>query len=174
MEKLELAAVLNRAADYLDAHGLKSGSWGAPGGPVCINSALAIALDRHPAALGRLWFFARGSNQTTRQVGAVIRESGLLDTLPVPQGAPGSRRRSRPARLDDRGAVLGLAAWSDVPGRTAGFAAGALRAQAVALVRAALAAAPRSRIVVHPPADARPEGGLGVRSLADAPHPATR
>jgi hypothetical protein len=138
MEKLELAAILNRAADYLDAHGLRSGSWGAPGGPVCMNSALAIALDRHPAALGRLWFFAPGSNLTTRQVGAVILESGLLAQLPVPQGAPGSRRRSRPARLDERGAVLELAAWSDVPGRTAGVAAGALRAQAVALVRAAL------------------------------------
>ena len=138
MDKLELAAVLNRAADYLDAYGLKSGSWGAPGGPVCMNSALAIALDRDPRALGRMWFFDRGSNQTTHLVGTVILESGLLAQLPVPQAAPGMPRRSRPAEMDVRRAVLELAGWSDVPGRTAGFAAAALRAQAVALVRAVL------------------------------------
>jgi len=39
--------------------------------------------------------------------------------------------------MDVRRAVLELAAWSDVPGRTTGFASAALRAQAVALVRAA-------------------------------------
>jgi len=138
MEKLELAAVLNRAADYLDAYGLKSGSWGAPGGPVCMNSALAIALDRNPRALGRMWFIDRSTNQTTNEVGAVILESGLLAQLPVPQAAPGRPRRSRPAGMDVRRAVLELAAWSDVPGRTTGFASAALRAQAVALVRAAL------------------------------------
>jgi hypothetical protein len=151
MEKLELAAVLNRAADYLDSHGLRSGSWGAPGGPVCMNSALAIALDRDPAALGTMWFFARGTNPTTSEVGRVILESGLLEQLPVPQGAPGERRRSRPTRIDVRAAVLELAAWSDVPGRTAGFAAAALRAQAVALVRAAL---PRAAQIDAPLANA--------------------
>jgi hypothetical protein len=136
MEKIELAAVLNRAADYLDAHGLRSGSWGSPGGPACMNAALAIALDRHPDALGRMCFFNPRANPTTDAVGAVILESGLLEILPVPQAEPGSVRRVRPPGIGARRAVLELARWSDVPGRTATAAAGALRTQAVAMLRA--------------------------------------
>lgn len=136
MEKIELAAVLNRAADYLDAHGLRSGSWGFPGGPACMNAALAIALDRNPAALGRMCFFNPRANPTTDAVGEVILESGLLEVLPVPQAEPGAVRRTRRAGIGPRRAVIELAAWSDVPGRTAAAAAGALRSHAVALMRA--------------------------------------
>jgi len=51
--------------------------------------------------------------------------------------------------MDVRRAVLELAAWSDVPGRTTGFAAAALRGQAVALVRAAIPGArPPAGVVV--------------------------
>ena len=133
MQEFYLAAVLNRAADYLDAHGLKSGSWGTPGGPVCMNAALAIALDRDPAALGRMWFVNPVSNPTLREVGAVIVESGLLGELPVPDAPQGTRRRSRPSVMDARRAVVELAAWSDAPGRTAASASAALRARAVSL-----------------------------------------
>lgn len=136
MEKIELAAVLNRAADYLDSHGLRSGSWGSRGGPLCMNAALAIALDRDPAALGRLWFFNPRANPTTEAVGAAILESGLLETLPVPQAEPGAARRVRGVGMGARQAVVELAEWSDVPGRSAASAAGALRTRAIALLRA--------------------------------------
>ena len=142
MENIALAAVLNRAADYLDAHGLRSGSWGLPGGPVCMNAALAIALDRDPGALGRLFFFNPRANATTAAVGQVILDSGLLDSLPVPQGPPGVGRRLRPAGMVPRQAVAELAEWSDVPGRRAGFAAAALRSRAVALLRSPRRPAP--------------------------------
>ena len=134
MQKIELAAILNRAADYMDAHGLKSASWGRPGGPVCMNAALAIALDRHPGALGRMWFVSPVSNPTLREVGNVVLESGLLEELPVPAGPQGARRRTRPSVMDARRAVVELAAWSDVPGRTAATASAALRARAVGLL----------------------------------------
>ncbi|HEX6349334.1 MAG TPA: hypothetical protein VF160_08080 [Candidatus Dormibacteraeota bacterium] len=147
MQYLALAAVLNRAADYLDAHGLRSGSWGSPGGAVCMDAALAIALDRDPAALGRMWFVNPVSNPTLREVGEVILASGILDQLPVPAAEPGARRRLRPAVMDARRAVIELAAWSDAPGRTAATASAALRAQAVALMRTrtAKSQAPRVR-----------------------------
>jgi len=153
MQDLDLAAVINRAADYLDAHGLKSGSWGTPGGPVCMNAALAIALDRDPSALGRMWFVNPVSNATLREVGALILESSLLDELPVPEAPPGSRRRARPSVMDARRAVVELAAWSDAPGRTAASAAAALRARAVALL-------PVSTVPVAGPAPRRLEPAL--------------
>jgi hypothetical protein len=134
MQDIDLAAILNRAADYLDAHGLKSGSWGTPGGPVCMNAALAIALDRDPAALGRMWFVNPVSNSTLREVGTVVLDSGLLEDLPVPAAPQGTRRRSRPSVMDARRAVVELAAWSDAPGRSAATASAALRARAVALL----------------------------------------
>ena len=142
MDNIALAAVLNGAADYLDAHGLRSGSWGSPGGPVCMNAALAIALDHSPGALGRLFFFNPRANATTAAVGTVSLESGLLESLPVPQAPPGVGRRVRLADMEPRQAVVELAEWSDVPGRSAGFAAAALRTRAVALLRSPRRPAP--------------------------------
>lgn len=127
MTPLALAAALNHAADYLDAHGLRRHGWGRPGQAVCMNAALAIALDRDPRDLSRFGFQAR-DGATVDAVGGVILESGLLDRLPP------VNRGDRRGTLTPAGAVREVARWSDAVGRDAGYAASALRRAAVGLL----------------------------------------
>jgi hypothetical protein len=127
MDRLELATALHRAADYIDARGLRSGGFGKPGRPVCVNSAIAIGLGIDPGALGWGPFFRLRMGDRAERVAAVVLESGLLDLLPPPRAEPWERRRERPAVLSARQALVEVARWTDAPGRTAEQAVRALR-----------------------------------------------
>ena len=127
MTPLQAAAALNRAADYLDSHGLRRYGWGTPGRSVCMNAALAIALDRDPAELSCIGF-QRRHGATVEAVGRLVLESGLLDRLPP------VRRGDRAGVLTPVLAVRELARWSDAVGRDGAYAASALRRAAVRLL----------------------------------------
>ena len=130
MTPLQQAQVLRRAAALIDRGGLRRNGWGRPGAALCLNTALAAALGLDSRRLGRFGFYSFGSNDVTEAVGTLIRDSGLLDHLPVPQTSSWQTRRVRPQALSAGRAVQELARWNDVPGRGADLAVEVLRAQA--------------------------------------------
>jgi len=139
VDRLEISSALQRAADYIDAHGLNSGGFGDSGGPVCVNAAIAIGVGAAPSTLGRWVFFRRGLTAEARLVAEVIVRSRLLEILPPPASPAWVRRRARPSQLDERAVLAEVARWSDAPGRTGPQAVGALRARASAVLTEPLA-----------------------------------
>ena len=130
MTPLHQAQVLRRAAALIERGGLRRHGWGRPGAALCLNTALAAALGLDSRRLGRFGFYALLSNDVTAAVGTLIKSSGLLDRLPVPQTSSWQTRRVRPQALSAGRAVEELARWNDAPGRDAELAVEVLRAQA--------------------------------------------
>jgi hypothetical protein len=125
-----LREVLERAAGYIERHGLKSGSFGRPGGAVCVDSALALALGFTPGELGFGFLFRPRTTPAMRRVAEIVLEARLLEMLPVPDAPSWMRRKPRRPVLGVRDVLVELARWSDAPGRSANQAADALRAAA--------------------------------------------
>jgi hypothetical protein len=130
LDEVGVVGVLERAAAYLEAHGLKSGSFGRPGQAVCVDSALAIGLGVEPSRIGKGVFFRIRTTPEMRLLAEVVLGSQLLEMLPAPDAPTWMRRRARPRWLSARQALVEIARWSDAPGRTARQAADALRAAA--------------------------------------------
>lgn len=141
MEEVQLSTVLLRAADYIDAHGLRRGGFGRPGRPVCVNSAIAIGLGVEPSCLGWGPFFRRRPGEESLKVAEVVLKTGLLDLLP-PAGDSWERRRGRSPVLNGRQALAEVARWADAPGRTREHAVRALRRAAFRLEKQQVAAPP--------------------------------
>src|SRR5207247_5979558 len=102
MDRFRISSALERAADYIDAHGLRSGGFGGPGGAACMNTAIAIGLKVDPATLGRGPFFRPGLGAEAERVAEVVLGSGLLDMLPPPAAESWERRPRRPAKIKPR------------------------------------------------------------------------
>ena len=137
MDRFRVSAALERAADYIDSHGLRSGGFGRPGRPACVNAAIAIGLNLDPVLLGLGPFFRPGTSDESERVAEVVLASGLLEMLPPPGTESWQRRRARPARMSSHRALVEVARWSDSPGRTAEQAVRALRSAAFRMVPAA-------------------------------------
>ena len=150
MTSLQQAQTLRRAAALIQTSGLKRNGWGGPGGAVCLNTALTLALGLDSERLGRFGFHAIRPNPVTRRVGELILATGLLDRLPVPQAPTWGARRPRPRLLTPARAVAELARWNDVPGRTAELASGVLLAQAGLLEKRAFDVFRETALVAAP------------------------
>jgi hypothetical protein len=143
LDEVRIGEVLERAAAYLERHGLRSGGFGRPGGAVCVDSALAIAIGIEPSRLGVGVFFRPRTTPEMRLVAEVVLGSRLLEMLPTPDLPAWQRRKARPRWPGARQALAELARWSDAPGRTARQAAEALRAAALRIaVEAPMAVEP--------------------------------
>lgn len=150
MTSLQQAQTLRRAAALIQTSGLKRNGWGGPGGAVCLNTALALALGLDSDRLGRFGFHAIRRNPVTQRVGELVIATGLLERLPVPQAPTWGSRRPRPASLTPAQAVAELARWNDVPGRTAELASGVLLAQAGLLEKRAFDVFRETAVVAAP------------------------
>jgi hypothetical protein len=133
VDRLAISTVLERAADYIDAHGLRSGGFGRPGQPVCLNGAIAIGLGFDPIRVGWGPLFRPGTCDEALRIAEVVLASGLLDMLPPPAAESWERRRDRPTGLRGRQALVEVARWTDAPGRTTEQAVRALRRAAARL-----------------------------------------
>ena len=74
---------LRRAADLIQTSGLGANGWGTEGGPICMGTALALAMGADPARLGRFGFHSQRSNEVVEAVGGLILGSGLLQRSAV-------------------------------------------------------------------------------------------